>query len=65
MINTVTVDKDILLVSIVDSLGGGLINWKEKEVTLVHNFLGKKIWNTQELVVATISNGRNILYRGN
>jgi len=42
MINTINIDKDIMLYSIVDALGGGQINWRKREVSLLNDFLGKK-----------------------
>ena len=64
MMNTINIDKDILLSSIVDGLGGGRIYWHEKKLVLISPFLGRRDWNTQELIQEFIGNGKNILYRG-
>jgi hypothetical protein len=63
MINTINIDKDIMLYSIVDALGGGQINWRKREVSLLNDFLGKKEWIVQELITAFITNGRDVMYR--
>jgi hypothetical protein len=63
MINTINIDKDIMLYSIVDALGGGQINWRKREVSLLNDFLGKRDWIIQELITAFITNGRDVMYR--
>lgn len=63
MQNQISIDKDILLATIVECLGGGLIDWDYKEVELNNYFLGKKNYNSQELLIKAISNGRKVLYK--
>lgn len=64
MTNTINVDKDILLSTIVTAMGGGDIDWQEKEITLNRAFLGKFEYNCNELLIKAIHQGRNHLYRG-
>lgn len=64
MNNTINIDKDVLLATIVECLGGGEIDWNNKEVELNNYFLNTKYYNTQELLIKAISNGRKKLYRG-
>lgn len=63
MQNQISIDKDILLASIVECLGGGVIDWNNKEVELNSYFLNKKFYNNQELLIKVISNGRKVLYK--
>lgn len=43
MRNEIFLDKDILLSTIVECLGGGYIDWDNKEVELNKYFLDQKI----------------------
>ena len=61
MTNTVNVDKDILLATLVNCLGGGNVSWEEKIVELNYKFKNKKIYNTQELIIVAISEGRKLV----
>ena len=63
MINAVTIDKDILLSTIVECLGGGIIDWENKEVELNTYFLNQKYFNKQELLIKAIAEGRRRLYK--
>ena len=63
MQNVLQVDKDILLSTIVECLGGGYIDWDNKEVELNKYFLDQKYYNTQELLIKAISEGRRRLYK--
>ena len=63
MRNEIFLDKDILLSTIVECLGGGIIDWENKEVELNTYFLNTKYYNTQELLIKAISQGRRRLYK--
>lgn len=63
MVNTIVLDKDILLASLVECLGGGVIDWENKEVELNSYFLNKKYYNNQELLIKAIAHGRKVLYK--
>lgn len=64
MTNQINIDKDILLTMLVDCLGGGSVDWQNKEVELLHYYLGKKYYNCNELIIKCIHNARDNLYRG-
>ena len=63
MNNTLVIDRDILLSTIVECLGGGIIDWENKEVELNTYFLNQKYFNNQELLIKAISEGRRRLYK--
>ena len=63
MTNTISIDRDILLSTIVECLGGGIIDWDNKEVELNTYFLNQKYFNNQELLIKAISQGRRRLYK--
>ena len=64
MKNVIEIDKDILVSSVIVALGGGTINWEYREVELEEKFLGKTKYDTQELLIKFIAEGRNNLYKG-
>ena len=63
MTNTISIDRDILLSTIVECLGGGIIDWENKEVELYTYFLNQKYFNNQELLIKAIAEGRRRLYK--
>lgn len=63
MQNVLQLDKDVLLSTIVECLGGGIIDWENKEVELNTYFLNQKYFNNQELLIKAIAEGRRRLYK--
>ena len=63
MQNVLLIDRDVLLSVIIECLGGGTIDWENREVELNSYFLNQKFFNIQELIAKATDEGRRRLYK--